>query len=110
VLIWQGPNEIARRVSSLDDQTITHFIDADFNNPNDQFLVSKLRGRFSSKGLRMLLLDWITYHNLPFEIVNTERFQRILLYGNPLLDKAYIPSAKTLLRMLETEYRGLLGR
>ncbi|KFA77097.1 hypothetical protein S40288_09729, partial [Stachybotrys chartarum IBT 40288] len=74
---------------ALDDQTITQFIDADFNNPIDQFLVSKLRGRFSSKGLRMLLLDWITYHNLPFEIVNTERFQRSLLYGNPLLDKAY---------------------
>lgn len=111
VLIRQAPNEVARRGggSSLTDQAITHFVDVDFNNPNDQFLVSRLRGRFSSKGFRTLLLDWITYHNLPFEIVNTERFQRILLYGNPLLDKAYIPSAKTLLRMLESEYRGAVG-
>ena len=97
------------RASCLSDQTITHFINADLNNPHDQFLVSKLRGRFSSKGLRILLLDWITYHNLPFNIVNTERFQRILLYGNPILDATHIPSAKTLLRMLESEYRGAVG-
>ena len=57
----------------------------------------------------MLLLDWITYHNLPFEIVNTERFQRILLYDNPVLDSALLPSAKTLLRMLESEYSGAVG-
>ncbi|GKU11432.1 unnamed protein product, partial [Fusarium langsethiae] len=106
-----APNNVASgvRASCLSDQTITHFINADLNNPHDQFLVSKLRGRFSSKGLRILLLDWITYHNLPFNIVNTERFQRILLYGNPILDVTHIPSAKTLLRMLESEYRGAVG-
>lgn len=93
----------------LHDQAINHFLGADFNNPNDQFLLSKLRGKFHVKGLRLLLLDWITYHNLPFETVNTERFQRVLLYGNPLLDKALIPSAKTLLRMLESEYTGAVG-
>ncbi|EXU94617.1 reverse transcriptase domain protein [Metarhizium robertsii] len=68
-----------------------------------------VHAKFSSKGLRILLLDWVTYHNLPFDIVNTERFQRILLYGNPLLDVAHIPSAKTLFRMLESEYRGAVG-
>ncbi|KAM5342913.1 hypothetical protein ACJ41O_013879 [Fusarium nematophilum] len=106
-----APNKVVSPVggSFLDDRTITDFIDADFNNPHDQFLLSKLRGRFISKGLRVLLLDWITYHNLPFNIVNTERFQRILLYGNPLLDVPHIPSAKTLLRMLESEYRGAVG-
>ncbi|OWT43206.1 hypothetical protein VFPPC_18521 [Pochonia chlamydosporia 170] len=106
-----APNEVARGMgaSSLDHQKITHFIDADVNNPHDQFLLGKLRGRFSSKGLRILLLDWITYHNLPFDIVNTERFQRILLYGNPLLDAAHIPSAKKGLRMLESEYSGAVG-
>jgi hypothetical protein len=55
------------------------------------------------------LLDWITYHNLPFETVNTQRFQRILLYGNPLLDNTLLPSAKTLLRLLESEYAGAIG-
>lgn len=111
VPIWQAPNEAVRGVSSssLDDQKISRFINADVNNPHDQFLLGKLRGRFSSKGLRILLLDWVTYHNLPFDIVNTERFQRILLYGNPLLDVAHIPSAKTLFRMLESEYRGAVG-
>ncbi|XP_044715188.1 Ribonuclease H-like protein [Hirsutella rhossiliensis] len=106
-----APNDVAGgvRASSLDGRPITHFIGADFNNPHDQFLVSKLRGRFNSKGLRVLLLDWITYHNLPFDIVNTERFQRLLLYGNPLLDATHIPSGKTLLRMLESEYRGAVG-
>lgn len=107
----QAPDDTARRDGRLpwEDQTITQFLHADLNNPNDQFLLSKLRQRFSSKGLRVLLLDWITYHNLPFEIVNTERFQRMLLYANPLLDKALLPSAKTLLRMLETEYKGAVG-
>ncbi|KID93618.1 Ribonuclease H-like protein, partial [Metarhizium majus ARSEF 297] len=106
-----APNEAVRGVSSssLDDQKISRFINADVNNPHDQFLLGKLRGRFSSKGLRILLLDWVTYHNLPFDIVNTERFQRILLYGNPLLDVGHIPSAKTLFRMLESEYRGAVG-
>ncbi|XP_044723732.1 Ribonuclease H-like protein [Hirsutella rhossiliensis] len=106
-----APNDVAGgvRASSLDGRPITHFIGADFNNPHDQLLVSKLRGRFNSKGLRVLLLDWITYHNLPFDIVNTERFQRLLLYGNPLLDATHIPSGKTLLRMLESEYRGAVG-
>ncbi|XP_044724234.1 Ribonuclease H-like protein [Hirsutella rhossiliensis] len=105
------PHDVAGgvRASSLDGRPITHFIGADFNNPHDQFLVSKLRGRFNSKGLRVLLLDWITYHNLPFDIVNTERFQRLLLYGNLLLDATHIPSGKTLLRMLESEYRGAVG-
>ncbi|XP_044715230.1 Ribonuclease H-like protein [Hirsutella rhossiliensis] len=106
-----APHDVAGgvRASSLDGRPITHFIGADFNNPHDQFLVSKLRGRFNSKGLRVLLLDWITYHNLPFDIVNTERFQRLLLYGNLLLDATHIPSGKTLLRMLESEYRGAVG-
>lgn len=81
----------------------------DFDNPSDQSLISKLRGQFDVKGLRMLILDWITYHNLPFETVNAERFQRILLYGNPLLDSELLPSAKTLLRMLESEYTGATG-
>ncbi|OAQ58284.1 ribonuclease H-like protein [Purpureocillium lilacinum] len=91
-----APNDVAGgvRASSLDGRLITHFIGADFNNPHDQFLVSKLRGRFNSKGLLVLLLDWITYHNLPFDIVNTERFQRLLLYGNPLLDATHIPPGR----------------
>ncbi|KAJ4175310.1 hypothetical protein NW754_002313 [Fusarium falciforme] len=54
-----GPNEAARRGggSLLHNQTITHFLDADFNNPNDQFFLSNLRGQFNVKGLRVLLLD-----------------------------------------------------
>lgn len=73
VPIWQAPNEVVRGMgsSSLDHQKIARFIDADVNNPHDQFLLGKLRGRFSSKGLRILLLDWVTYHNLLFDIVNT---------------------------------------
>ncbi|XP_044718005.1 Ribonuclease H-like protein [Hirsutella rhossiliensis] len=46
-----APHDVAGgvRASSLDGRPITHFIGADFNNPHDQFLVSKLRGRFNSK-------------------------------------------------------------
>ncbi|KAM0742707.1 hypothetical protein ACQRIT_002884 [Beauveria bassiana] len=107
----QAPNDAVCRRGGLllQNQTIARFAGADFENPGDQFLMSKLRGQFNVKGLRMLLLDWITYHNLPFETVNAERFQRILLYGNPLLDSALLPSAKTLLRMLKSEYAGAVG-
>ncbi|KAM3537512.1 hypothetical protein ARSEF1564_009566 [Beauveria bassiana] len=107
----QAPNDAACRRGGLllQNQTIARFAGADFENPGDQFLMSNLRGQFNVKGFRMLLLDWITYHNLPFETVNAERFQRILLYGNPLLDSALLPSAKTLLRMLESEYAGAVG-
>jgi hypothetical protein len=111
ILIVQGPGvaPCRRGEDSLRNQAITRFMGADLTNPNDQFLLGKLRAHFSLKGLRMLLLDWITYHNLPFQTVHSERFQRILLYGNPLLERSHLPSAKTLLRMLESEYRGAIG-
>jgi hypothetical protein len=41
----------------LHDQRISRFMGADFDNPSDQSLISKLRGQFDVKGLRMLLLD-----------------------------------------------------
>ncbi|KAM0670894.1 hypothetical protein ACQRIU_001289 [Beauveria bassiana] len=80
-----------------------------FRKPWRQISYEQSRGQLNVKGLRMLLLDWITYHNLPVETVNAEPFQRRLLYGNLLLNSALLPSAKTLLRMLESEYAGAVG-
>lgn len=51
----------------------------------------------------------MTYRKLPFETVITRQFPRVLLYGNPLLDNAPVPAARTLLRMLECEYNGVVG-
>ncbi|KAG7001259.1 putative AC transposase [Fusarium oxysporum f. sp. conglutinans] len=52
----------------------------------------------------LLLLDWLTYHNLPFNLVNSERFRRLLLYNNPSLREEQIPSDRTLVNLLTSEY------
>jgi hypothetical protein len=51
---------------------------------------------------QLLLLDWLTYHNLPFNLVNSDRFKRLLLYNNPSLQEGQIPSDKTLVSLLVT--------
>lgn len=57
---------------------------------------------------QLLLLDWLTYHNLPFNLVNSERFRRILLYNNPSLQDRQIPTSKTLINLLVSEYKRAL--
>lgn len=84
-------------------------LQADPTNPHDQAFVSKLRDQFDQGINRLLILDWLTYHNLPFAIVHSERFQRILLYNNPVLEKDQIPSSQTLQRMMEDEYNRAIG-
>lgn len=66
---------------------------------------------------QLLLLDWLTYHNLPFNLVNSERFRRLLLYNNPCLQEGQIPSDRTLVNLLTKEHnraldplRGILQR
>jgi hypothetical protein len=58
---------------------------------------------------QLLLLDWLTYHNLPFNLVNSERFKRLLLYNNPSLQEGQIPTSKTLINLLIGEYKRALG-
>jgi hypothetical protein len=58
---------------------------ADPMNPRDQALLGNLHNLFDPKMNQLLLLDWLTYHNLPFNLVNSERFKRLLLYNNPSL-------------------------
>ncbi|KAK8912300.1 putative AC9 transposase [Metarhizium anisopliae] len=58
---------------------------------------------------KLLLLDWLTYHNLPFNLVNSERFRRLLLYNNPSLQEEQIPRGKTLANLLVDEYNRSLG-
>ena len=57
---------------------------------------------------QLLLLDWLTYHNLPFNLVNSKRFRRLLLYNNPSLQEGQIPSDKTLVSLLTNEYNRAL--
>jgi hypothetical protein len=77
--------------------------------PPDQVLAGQLRRHFDPKANRLLLLDWLTYHNLPFHIVDSDRFQRILLYNNSVLQQSQIPSSRTLRRMLDDEYSRAIG-
>ncbi|RFN43384.1 ribonuclease h-like protein [Fusarium flagelliforme] len=77
---------------------------ADPTNPRDQTLVSNLRSLFDPAVNQLLLLDWLTYHNLPFNLVNSERFRGLLLYNNPSLREEQIPSDRTLVNLLTSEY------
>ncbi|KID99129.1 Ribonuclease H-like protein, partial [Metarhizium majus ARSEF 297] len=78
-------------------------------NPRDQMLLGNLHTLFDPKMNQLLLLDWLTYHNLPFNLVNSERFRRLLLYNNPSLQEGQIPSGKTLVNLLMSEYNRALG-
>jgi len=80
----------------------------DPTNPADQALAGRLRTFIDEKSLRASLLDWITYHNLPFEIVDSQRFRRVLMKANPVLEKT-IPCSRTLVRLLEDEYEKAIG-
>lgn len=81
---------------------------ADPTNPRDQTLLGNLHGLFDPKMNQLLLLDWLTYHNLPFNLVNSERFRRLLLYNNPSLQEGQIPTGKTLVNLLVSEYNRAL--
>ncbi|KAK9446351.1 Ribonuclease H-like protein [Metarhizium brunneum] len=72
-------------------------------------LLGNLHTLFDPKMNQLLLLDWLTYHNLPFNLVNSERFRRLLLYNNPSLQEGQIPSGKTLVNLLMSEYNRALG-
>ncbi|RKK90483.1 hypothetical protein BFJ68_g16436 [Fusarium oxysporum] len=82
---------------------------ADPTNPSDQTLLGNLHMLFHPKMNQLLLLDWLTYHNLPFNLVNSERFRRLLLYNNPSLQEGQIPTGKTLVTLLMDEYSRALG-
>ncbi|KAH8754606.1 hypothetical protein F5883DRAFT_650448 [Diaporthe sp. PMI_573] len=57
-------------------------------------------GGYRKEDLHNLILNWITTHNLPFQIVESDEFKAILLYGNSLVCASHIPSADTLIRLL----------
>ncbi|KAH7475750.1 hypothetical protein FOMA001_g10755 [Fusarium oxysporum f. sp. matthiolae] len=82
---------------------------ADPTNPRDQSLLSNLHSLFDPAVNQLLLLDWLTYHNLPFNLVNSERFRRLLLYNNPSLQEEQIPSDRTLVNLLTNEYNRACG-
>ncbi|KAK4078867.1 hypothetical protein Purlil1_11805 [Purpureocillium lilacinum] len=91
------------------ERNLLDMLRADPTNPRDQSLLSNLHTLFDPKTNQLLLLDWLTYHNLPFHLVNSERFKRLLLYNNPSLQEGQIPSDKTLVNLLTAEYNRALG-
>lgn len=82
---------------------------ADATNPRDQALLGNLHTLFDPKMNQLLLLDWLTHDNLPFNLVNSDRFRRLLLYNNPSLQEGQIPTGKTLVNLLSNEYERALG-
>ncbi|KID95156.1 Ribonuclease H-like protein, partial [Metarhizium majus ARSEF 297] len=91
------------------ERNLLGMLRADPTNPRDQMLLGNLHTLFDPKMNQLLLLDWLTYHNLPFNLVNSERFRRLLLYNNPSLQEGQIPSGKTLVNLLMSEYNRALG-
>ncbi|EFY95405.1 Ribonuclease H-like protein [Metarhizium robertsii ARSEF 23] len=89
-------------------RNVLDMLRADPKNPRDQSLLSNLHTLFDPAMNQLLLLDWLTYHNLPFNLVNSERFKRLLLYNNPCLQEGQIPSDRTLVNLLEKEYNRAL--
>jgi len=67
-------------------------------------VVDTLITGYKKEGLHSLILNWITTHNLPFQIAESDEFKAILLYGNSLVYPSHIPSADTLIRLLFSEY------
>ncbi|KAJ3495227.1 hypothetical protein NLG97_g3547 [Lecanicillium saksenae] len=90
-------------------RNILDMLRADPSNPRDQSLLSNLHTQFDPAMNQLLLLDWLTYHNLPFNLVNSERFRRLLLYNNPSLQAGQIPSDRSLVTLLTNEYNRALG-
>ncbi|KAM4057695.1 reverse transcriptase (RNA-dependent DNA polymerase) [Hirsutella rhossiliensis] len=91
------------------ERNLLDMLRADPTNPRDQTLLSNLHTLFDPKMNQLLLLDWLTYHNLPFNVVNSERFRRLLLYNNPALQEGQIPTGKTLVNLLLDEYNRALA-
>ncbi|KAG7406401.1 Asperfuranone polyketide synthase afoG [Fusarium oxysporum f. sp. rapae] len=90
-------------------RNLLDMLHADPTNPRDQSLLSDLHSLFDPAVNQLLLLDWLTYHNLPFNLVNSERFRRLLLYNNPSLQEEQIPSDRTLVNLLTNEYNRARG-
>ncbi|OBS15529.1 hypothetical protein FPOA_13653 [Fusarium poae] len=57
---------------------------------------------------QLLLLDWLTYHNLPFNLVNSERFSGCFSITTHLSRRADT-TGKTLVTLLMDEYSRALG-
>ncbi|EFZ03855.2 hAT family dimerization domain protein [Metarhizium robertsii] len=91
------------------ERNLLGMLRADPMNPRDQTLLGNLHTLFDPKMNQLLLLDWLTYHNLPFNLVKSDRFKRLLLYNNPSLQEGQIPSDKTLVSLLVNEYNRALA-
>lgn len=83
-----GSEEVITGIGAA-KRSVLDMLCADPTNPRDQSLLSNL---FDPAINQLLLLDWLTYHNLPFNLVNSERFKRLLLYNNPCLQEGQIPA------------------
>ncbi|KAM4061454.1 ribonuclease H-like protein [Hirsutella rhossiliensis] len=92
------------------ERNLLDMLRADPTNPRDQTLLSNLHTLFDPKMNQLLLLDWLTYHNLPFNVVNSERFRRLLLYNNPALQEGQIPTGNASRSMIHFTFDGWTSR
>lgn len=74
------------------------------NKPTAQSVMDAMISSYKKEDLHTLILNWITTHNLPFQIVESDEFKAILHYGNSMVHPSDIPCANTLIRLLFTEY------
>ena len=74
----------------------------------DQRVFSTILGRVRVGAFEELLVDWITYDNLPFRIIESERLRRLIEFISPLY-KDKVPSAAVLRSRLRSLYDGAKG-
>lgn len=57
-------------------RNVLDMLPVDPKNTRDQRLLSNLHTLFAPATNHLLLLDWLTYHNPPLNLVNSERYIR----------------------------------
>jgi hypothetical protein len=71
----------AQRIASrrYDGQkTIHEAVGVSTGDPQQQTLLGKLQPLFNAEDSHLLLMDWIVMDNLPFWVVESERFRRFM--------------------------------
>jgi hypothetical protein len=83
-------------------KTIHEAIGVSTGDSQQQTLSGKLQLLFNAENSHLLLMDWIVMNNLPFWVVESERFCRFVKSVNPM---AWIPTRHTIINLVTREYQ-----
>lgn len=88
-----------------DSDIIANYFQVDRDNSSESAMLYGIWGKVAHRpSYEEALLEWITANNLPFRIVETIGFKRLLCFLCPMI-RGRIPSAKTLRQRLDDVYK-----